>query len=69
MGHFQQKLLHLAIHSLTRVFDSIETADAVLDQVCLYRWPRAVLLDTMLGPAEDVDYVSRTAPATAPPTI
>jgi hypothetical protein len=35
----------------------------------LYRVSRALLLDTMLGPAEPFEYVSTTAPSSPPPTI
>ncbi len=56
--------MHLAKHLAFRV--AIKTlrvafaAERALTHLYLYRVPKAVVLDTIFGPAEDIEYVSRT---------
>ena len=57
---------------LTRVFwaafDVVGAVDSAARRCVLYRAPRDRLLDTLFGPVEEFDYVSRTAPSSPPPT-
>lgn len=52
---------------------ALEWVDSLISQMPLVgpAKHRAVdkILDTIFGPAEDIDYVSTTAPRTPPPTL
>lgn len=41
--------------------------DSVVARVPVARSVRGIVLDTILGPQEDFEYVSRTAPRVTPP--
>lgn len=41
---------------------TLRKLDSLLQVVPMYRLPRAAILDTLLGPAEQFEYVSTTAP-------
>lgn len=56
------------IRSLFALIRVVETADAATSRLPLWRRARGALLDSLFGPAEDIEYVSRTAPANPPPT-
>lgn len=59
----------LLIKTFVASFEAAEAVDTALCRVCLYRVPRAVLLDRILGPAEQFEHVSTTAPSSPPPLI
>lgn len=48
--------------------ETVAWADSVLSRTSLYREPRAALLDSLLGPEEDFEFVDATTPRT-PPTF
>lgn len=47
---------------------AVDRTDKVLSHVPGYGRAKARAFDTLLGPEEDLEYVSRTAPASPPPT-
>lgn len=62
-------LQKLTLTLLVRAIDCAEAVDSALCRTCLYRVPRAFALDTILGPAEQFEYVSTTTPSSPPPTL
>jgi hypothetical protein len=50
-------------------FKAIERVDRALCLLPPYRLGRDLVLDSILGPAEDFEYVSKTAPRVPPQTI
>lgn len=58
--------------TLLTVFLAGENVVMAVDRVAMrcpvYRLPRDLVLDTILSPAEEWDYVSTTAPSSPPPT-
>ena len=64
MVRFLKPSLSLSV----RLFDAGHKLDSALSRCFMYRSARAVVLDTILGPAEDVEYVSTTTPSSPPPS-
>jgi len=56
MGLIKHKAFRVAVETLRVAF----ATERALTHLYLYRAPRAVVLDTIFGPAEDIEYVSRT---------
>lgn len=52
-----------------RPVKAVWRADQLASRCFLYRASRDVVLDTILGPEQDSEYVSTTSPAGPPPTI
>ena len=51
---------HPAFRIAAKTLRVAVAAERALTHLYLYRVPRAVVLDTIFGPAEDIEYVSRT---------
>jgi hypothetical protein len=49
--------------------DAVRRVDQTLSLLPPYKLGRALLLDSILGPAEAFEYVSKTAPSSPPQTI
>jgi hypothetical protein len=52
-----------------KVFDTVVTVDRAFCLLPPYKVVRDLVLDTILGPAEAIEYVSQTAPSSPPPNI
>lgn len=62
-------LSRIIVTGLTAGFKAVEATDRAFSLLPPYRLGRDLLLDTVLGPAEDFEYVSRTTPTVTPQTI
>lgn len=64
MGHF----LTLPLRYCLMASEVILEVDRVASRCSLYAVPRDALLDSILGPPESFEYVSRTSPPSPPPS-
>jgi len=61
-------ILERSLQAVFAGFDAAERVERVFFLLPGYKPVRDLVLDTILGPAEDVEYVSTTAPSSPPPT-
>jgi hypothetical protein len=59
----------MLLRVLVVALDVAEGTDRAFSLLPLYGRARDLVLDTLLGPAEDFEVVSSTAPSSPPPTI
>ena len=58
----------MILHVLSIAFKAIDAGRSMVLCVPGYKLCEGIVLDTLLGPEEDFDYVSTTAPSSPPPT-
>lgn len=61
-------LTALSMKAFSATFRTLEKVESTFSLLPPYRRTKALVLDSLFGPAEDIEYVSRTAPRTPPPT-
>ena len=61
-------IFHHGVRGAVGLFEASEKVDRAFFLLPGYKPLRGLVLDTILGPAEDVEYRSTTAPSSPPPT-